>query len=33
MLWVGEKGRNIYLIWNLQGDDKKILKVYFDCFE
>lgn len=33
MLWVGEKGRNIYSTWNLQGDDKKTLKVYFDRFE
>lgn len=33
MLWVGEKGRNIYSTWNLQGDDKKTLKLYFDRFE
>lgn len=23
MLWVGEKGRNIYFTLNLQGDDNK----------
>ena len=33
MLWVGEKGINIYSTWNLQGDDRKTLPMYFDEFE
>ena len=28
MLWVGEKGRNIYSTWNLQSDDRKTLLIW-----
>lgn len=33
MLWVGEKGRNIYSTWALSAEDAKALKSYFDRFE
>lgn len=33
MLWVGEKGRNIFSTWGMDDDDKKKLKEYYDRFE
>ena len=33
MLWVGEKGRNIYSTWTLTADSKKLLKTYYEEFE
>lgn len=33
IIWVGQKGRDIYSTWNLSKDDRKILKVHFDKFE
>ncbi|XP_052820412.1 uncharacterized protein K02A2.6-like [Mya arenaria] len=33
MLWVGEKGRQIFSTWNLSDDDNKTLKNYYDGFE
>ena len=33
MIWVGEKGRNIYSTWTLSADDAKLLKTYYDKFE
>ena len=33
MIWVGEKGRNIYSTWTLSADDAKLLKTYYEKFE
>ncbi|XP_069129346.1 uncharacterized protein [Argopecten irradians] len=33
MLWIGEKGRNIYSTWTLTADEGKLLKTYYDRFE
>ena len=33
MIWVGEKGRDIYQTWNLSTDEGKKLKTYYDKFE
>jgi hypothetical protein len=33
MLWVGEKGRQIYSTWDLSNDQRKKLKSYYDKFE
>ena len=33
MLWVGEKGRQIYSTWDLTNEQKKKLKHYYDKFE
>lgn len=32
MLWVGEKGRELYSTWDLTADDKKKLDTYYDKF-
>ena len=32
LLWVGEKGRNIYNTWTLSAEDKKKLKPHYDRF-
>ncbi|KAI2650239.1 Retrovirus-related Pol polyprotein from transposon 17.6 [Labeo rohita] len=33
LLWVREKGRDIYNAWNLTADEAKLLKTYYDHFE
>ena len=33
MIWVGDKGRDIYNTWTLSADDKKKLQTYYDKFE
>lgn len=33
LLWVGEKGRDIYNTWTLTQDESKLLKSYYDRFE
>jgi len=33
MLWVGEKGRNIFSTWDITDEEKKVIKNYFDRFE
>ncbi|VDI35249.1 Hypothetical predicted protein [Mytilus galloprovincialis] len=33
MLWVGNKGRDIYSTWNLQVAEVKLLKTYYEKFE
>jgi hypothetical protein len=33
MLWVGGKGRTIFLTWQLNADESKVLKNYYDKFE
>ena len=33
MIWVGEKGRDIYNTWTLTGDESKKLKMYYEKFE
>ena len=33
MIWVGNKGRDIYSTWNLQQSESKLLKTYYDKFE
>lgn len=33
MIWVGEKGRNVYSTWNLNADDSKDLTVLYQKFE
>jgi len=33
MIWVGNKGRDIYSTWNLQQAESKLLKTYYDKFE
>lgn len=33
LLWVGDRGRDIYNTWVLTGDDKKKLKVHLDRFQ
>ncbi len=32
LLWVGEKGRDIFNTWTLSADEAKILKSYYDRF-
>ncbi len=32
LLWVGEKGRDIFNTWTLFADEVNILKSYYDCF-
>lgn len=33
MIWVGDKGRNIFATWNLDEDDRKKLSVHYEKFE
>ena len=33
LLWVGEKGRDIYYTWILTEAEAKVLKSYYDRFE
>ena len=33
MIWVGEKGREIYSTWNLSEEEQKVIKNYYDKFE
>lgn len=33
LLWIGEKGRDIYNTWTLTEDETKLLKTYYDKFE
>ena len=33
MIWVWEKGRDIYNTWTLTGDESKKLKTYYEKFE
>ena len=33
MIWVGEKGRDVYNTWNLTGKESKKLSTYYDRFE
>lgn len=33
LLWIGEKGRDIYNTWTLTEDEAKLLKTYYDKFE
>ena len=33
LLWVGDKGRDIYNTWTLTEDEAKVLKSYYDRFE
>ena len=33
MLWVGDKGRQIYSTWDLSEDDRKILSILYERFE
>ncbi|CAC5373520.1 unnamed protein product [Mytilus coruscus] len=33
MIWVGNKGRDIYSTWNLQVAEAKLLKTYYEKFE
>ena len=33
MIWVGNKGCDIYSTWNLQKAESKLLKTYYDKFE
>ncbi|XP_053380789.1 uncharacterized protein K02A2.6-like [Mercenaria mercenaria] len=32
MLWVGEKGRQIFSTWNIDAEAKKLLQTYYDGF-
>ena len=33
MIWVGEKGRDVYNTWNLTGEESKKLNTYYERFE
>lgn len=33
LLWKGDKGRDIYNIWTLTENERKVLKSYYDHFE
>lgn len=33
LLWVGDKGRDIYNMWTLMEVERKVLKSYYDLFE
>ena len=33
MIWVGEKGRNIYSTWTMSADERKKLENYYKKFE
>lgn len=33
MIWVGDKGRNIFATWNLEEDDRNKLSVHYEKFE
>ena len=33
LIWVGEKGRDIYNTWTLTADEKKLLQTYFEKFK
>lgn len=33
MIWIGEKGRNIYSTWTLTGKESEELKTYYERFE
>jgi hypothetical protein len=33
MIWVGEKGRDIFQTWSLSSEEEKKLKTYYDRFE
>ena len=33
MIWIGEKGHQIYSTWTLTADEQKKLKTYYDKFE
>jgi hypothetical protein len=33
MIWVGEKGRDVYNTWNLTGEESKKLNTYYEGFE
>ena len=33
MIWVGEKGHNIYSTWTMSDDERKELKNYYEKFE
>ena len=33
LLWIGEKGRDVFNTWTLTADEKKVLKTYYDGFE
>ena len=33
LLWIGEKGRDIYNTWTLTADEKKVIKTYYEGFE
>ena len=33
MIWVGEKGRDVYNTWNLSSEESKKLTTYYEKFE
>ena len=33
MIWVGEKGRDVYNTWNLSSEESKKLTIYYEKFE
>ena len=33
LLWIGEKGRDVYNTWTLTADERKVLKTYYEGFE
>lgn len=32
LLWIGEKGRDVYNTWTLTADETKMLKTYYDKY-
>lgn len=32
LLWVGEKGRDVFKTWTLAADDRKLLATYYNMF-
>ncbi|KAK9539545.1 hypothetical protein VZT92_004644 [Zoarces viviparus] len=33
LLWIGEKGRDVYNTWTLTADERKVLQTYYAKFE
>ncbi|VDI15831.1 Hypothetical predicted protein [Mytilus galloprovincialis] len=33
MIWVSEKGRNVYITWDMTAEDQKKLEKYYENFE
>ena len=33
LLWIGEKGRDVYNTWTLTADERKVLQTYYEKFE